>query len=433
MARVAISNVEIFDGEKVLPGRSSVHIAGEKIVGVGATPVGFEADEQIDGGGMTLMPGMISSHFHAEYDIKVATYFNQPVGTENPPGVAMLIAANSMRNALMSGYTGVISGACSYEIDQQLKMAMNEGILEGPRIIPCSKGLDSISHGYNDTAPWWKKMEAVGSYLWCSGPDEFRRAVREEVRKGAELIKIFPTTGHGGEEPHEIKGLMDDELQATVEAAHQRNVKVRAHVCYKEDMMKCIEYGVDIIDHGDEVDDDVIEAMLKHGTWFVPSMWLLQTFQDNGGATNINNLFELNETPKEAAWRRILENVKKASDAGVKMLAGDDYGLETTPHKPGEYSKELAFYVRKVGIEPAEVLKWATRNGAELMGTNAGIIAQDKVADLILVNGRPTENIELLIDVDNIKMIMLGGKQVKNTLNAQGAASQSPQLASSSI
>jgi imidazolonepropionase-like amidohydrolase len=417
MSRKTIFNVEIFDGEKSLPGRSSVHVSGDRIVAVGNTTGDFAADELIDGNGMTLMPGMTTCHFHAEFAyLKVETYFDHAVGTERPPGMLMLVAANSMKTALMSGYTGVIGAACSAQIDPQLKMAMNEGIIIGPRILPCSRGLDSPGHGLNDPAPWWKKMMAEGSFRFCDGPDEFRRAVRDEVRMGAEIIKIFPTTGHGAEEPHNIKGFTDDELRVTIEAAHQRNVKVRAHCCYRDDIFKCIEYGVDVIDHGDEIDDEIIELMIRKGTYFVPSMYNVKMLRAQT-QFNLHEAYDMNERRTDDAYYTTLENVKKASRAGVKVVSGDDYGLEAIPHALGEYSKEHPYYVDEVGVPATEVLTWATKNGAELLGQNSGMIAVGKLADLILVEGRPTEDIGCLVDVNNIRLIMLGGDVVKNTVD----------------
>jgi imidazolonepropionase-like amidohydrolase len=255
--------------------------------------------------------------------------------------------------------------------------------------------------------------------MFCSGPDEVQKAVRNEVRLGAEIIKIFATTGHGAEEPRNIKGFTTRELDAIVEAAHERNVKVRAHCVYRDDIIKCIEHGVDIIDHGDEIDDACIELMLRKGTYLIPSMYLMHTLRDHA-EYNVHEAFEVNERPSDATWIETLRNVKKASDAGVKMLIGDDYGLETLPHSEGTYLHELGFYVDHVGIAPADVLRWATKNGAELLGTNTGSIAAGKLADLIVVEGRPHEDITRLATTETIRLIMLGGKRVKDMLGGRG-------------
>lgn len=422
MDRITLSNAEIFDGEKALPGRSAVHIAGDKIVGVGPVPAGFEADETIDCTGMTVMPGMVSCHFHASMNyLKVSTFFDQPTGTERPPGVLMLAAANAMKAALMTGYTGVIGAGSSDYIDPQLKMALSEGIITGPRILPCSHGLDTVGHSLNDPAQmyWWKDVRKTGSFMFCSGPDEFQKAIRNEVRCGAEIIKIFATTGHGAEEPRNIKGFTTRELEAIVEASHERNVKVRAHCVYRDDIIKCINMGVDVIDHGDEIDDECIELMLKKGTYLIPSMYLMHTLRDHA-EYNVHEAYEVNERPADKTWQETLRNVKKASDAGVKMLIGDDYGLETMPHEEGGYLHELGFYVDHVGIASADVLRWATRNGAELLGANTGAVAAGKLADLIVVEGRPAEDIAALATTETIRLIMLGGKPVKNTLAERG-------------
>jgi imidazolonepropionase-like amidohydrolase len=422
MDRITLSNAEIFDGEKALPGRSAVHIAGDKIVGLGAAPSGFEADETIDCTGMTVMPGMVSCHFHASMNyLQIASYFDQPVGTERPPGVLMLAAANAMKAALMTGYTAVIGAGSSDYIDPQLKMAMAEGIIIGPRILPCSHGFDTPGHSLNDPANfyWWKDMRKTGSFMFCSGPDEFQKAIRNEVRCGAEMIKIFATTGHGAEEPRNIKGFTTRELAAIVEASHERNVKVRAHCVYRDDIIKCIEHGVDVIDHGDEIDDACIELMLKKGTYLIPSMYLLHRLRDHA-EYNVHEAHDLNERPEDATYRDQIRRMKQASDAGVKMLIGDDYGLEGMGHEEGGYLHELGYYVNEMGIAPADVLRWATKNGAELLGPHTGTVAAGKLADLIVVDGRPHEDISALATTETIRLIMLGGKAVKNTLADRG-------------
>jgi imidazolonepropionase-like amidohydrolase len=244
----------------------------------------------------------------------------------------------------------------------------------------------------------------------CDGPDEFRRAVREEIKKGVDIIKLYPTGGHGLPWPAEVMTMSFDELEAAAQAAHERGRKIRGHIVSKKGILAAVKAGIDVVDHGDLMDDECIEAMAKAGTFVVPSLYfpfkVVEECRKTGGSSW--GMAEKMERAFEVASRTL----PKAQDAGVKLVVGDDFGAAPLLH--GEYTRELEAYI-KVGMSPLEVITWATRNGADLMGMkdDLGTIEPGKLADMLVVNGNPARDITLFQDRTNLDMIMKGGQFVE--------------------
>ena len=250
------------------------------------------------------------------------------------------------------------------------------------------------------------------------GPDAFRRAIREEVKRGAEIIKIFASTGHGLPPARYSMELSEDELAAAISAAHERGVKVRAHLARKDAILAAVRLGMDVVDHGDGLDQECIDLMLEKGTFLVPSLYfphrVLQTSQ--GPATE----------EMRSDLGRMLDIVPRANELGLKMVLGDDYGA--TPLAHGEYGGEPEFYVKEVGIPALDVLRWATRNGAAMMGMGAelGVLKPGYLADLLVVNGDPLADMGLLKSRDSLLAIVKDGAFVKNELDVSAQAPGTP-------
>lgn len=367
-------------------------------------------DRVIELGGKTVMPGMHTCHFHASYDGYTLEIF--PIGIDMPPGVLILRAANVVRSALMTGFTSIVGAGGGDDIDAQLVMAIEAGIIEGPRIMPCSRDFGTRG-GYIDLSKWWWKLGNVGVSRLLSGPEEFRDAAREEIKRGARIIKLYVTGGHGNVNTTTTE-FSQEELEAVVGAVHERGHLVRAHCAWKREILQCIEAGVDVIDHGDELDGEVIDAMVEAGTFLVPSALFLEKL------LQIEELRVPGTEEMIATTERELENLKtwlpRAQAAGVKLLLGDDYGTAPLPH--GDYTEEMEFYVKQFGISSFEVIQWATVNGAALEGTSdeLGTLAEGKLADLLVVDGDPSVDIAVLRNPDNLLMIMKDGKPVKDEL-----------------
>jgi imidazolonepropionase-like amidohydrolase len=393
---LTFTNARVFDGRRMLPGQTSVALDGNRIAAVGEGPA---SGPVIDLGGMTLLPGLITSHLHADFfKFTLADGLSgEPLGKELPPNVLMAVGVRTCRVLLESGFTGYVGASCSNEVDAQLKIAIAEGIVPGPRIRACSHHLGTTAD-LNDSRKWWRRFETPGTDLFLDGPEAMRRQVREEIRKGAETIKFFASSGHGFV-GRTVRNMERDEIRALVEAAHQRGAKVRAHVCDKAMILECLELGVDVIDHGDEVDEEVIEAMVRAGAFWVPSQVYAKCLLDLGWGDPGGIM--------QGLYDNVRRMLPRAQKAGVKLLVGDDYSgvlrdqIADDPldHQVGCYGREFAYYAAIEGLSPAEVLAWGTANAGELLlgGTDrVGVVEAGALADLIVVDGDPLADLSLL-------------------------------------
>jgi len=411
MSRTVFQGANLLDGDHPARPGTSVVVEGDQITHVGAGAVDTRPDDRvIELGGRTLMPGLISCHFHSSYHN--ITIQPVPLGVEKPAGYLMLCAANNVRTALHCGITSVVSaGANAGDIDAQLKMAIEDGIVEGPRLVAGSRGLDSVG-GYTDTESWWWELGNRGAQRFANGPNEFREVVRDEIKRGAEMIKVFPSGGHAVPEAEGAMGLTRAELATIVKTAHQRGKKVRAHCAWRNVILECIRTGVDVIDHGDQMDEACIDAMARAGTFLVPSMFFTQQMLSPDAALAMAT--EEQMAPIRAEFDNMRKRVPEAQAAGVKLVLGDDYGIIVLPH--GRYAEELEFYVKTVGIAPLDVIRWATKNGGELVGLPVGTLEPGKLADLLVVDGDPSIDVAVLQDRTNLHAILKGGTFIKDAL-----------------
>ncbi len=414
MARVVFKQANLLDGASAAQSEVAVVVEGERITWLG-TDEALEprsGDRVIDLDGKTLMPGMFSCHFHASYADYALEIF--PLGIDKPPGYLTLRAAKAVRSALMAGFTSIVGAGGGDDIDAQLKMAIEDGLIEGPRIMAGSRDFTTRS-GYVDLANWWWQLGNVGAGLVRNGPEAFREAARDEIGRGAEIIKLYLTGGHGNINTG-VREFSRDELEAVVRTVHERGRKVRAHCAWRPAILECIEVGVDVVDHGDEIDLECIDRMARAGTVLVPSALYLDRLLGLDELRTPENAALVETAVRELA--NLMERVPEANKAGVKIVLGDDYGTVLLPH--GSYAEELAFYVKRFGIAPLDVIRWATVHGAELMGREGelGTVEAGKLADLLVVDGDPSVDITVLTDAHNIKAILKGGAFVKDELTS---------------
>lgn len=412
MGRLIFADANLLDGEHPTRPGSTVVVEGDRITSVGDVVVGAGPDDRVvDLAGRTLMPGMVTCHFHATYDELGAK--PAPFGLEQPPAYQALVAARNVETALRCGFTGVVSAGAPHDIDASLKRAIEDGLVAGPRFLAGSRDVSTTGHA-NDNAPWYWELQAWGAIRRVDGPDEVRKAVRDEIKRGAEIIKLFVTGGHGVMAPRAQIEMTRDELTAAIDTAHERGALIRGHIANKRALLMAVEAGIDVVDHGDELDTECISALAETGTFLVPSVFFPKTLAEQMGPG-------LGFTD---AMRADVEHMCKmlpdAEAAGVRLLLGDDYGAMGFPH--GRYGAELAVYVEDAGIAPADVIRWATKHGAELMGKGdeLGTIEEGNLADLVVVDGDPSDDVTLLADPENMLAIVKDGAFVKDALTVAG-------------
>lgn len=433
-ARVVFKNANLIDGEHPARPKMTIAICGERIEAV-CPDAAFQAratDEVHDLEGRSLMPGMVQSHFHSHFGAFGEGVTAPSLGLEAAPAYLSMLAASNAELALECGFTGAIGSSNAHAIDVSLKEAILAGFVKGPRYLAGSREIITTGEAsdFVNNRNFFMELGHTGLSYKANGSDEWCLAARTEAGRGCDVIKISAGPGHGSSAARDVLYPTLDELNALVQAAHKLGKKVRAHAPSRTSILECARAGVDIIDHADRIDEECVEAILEAGSFVVPSMLWSERFLElaeswDHDATPLPISEGFPETPDEvrARIRGVREDfdytsraMPAAARAGVKMVIGDDFGTPIMPH--GDYIPEFELYVKRLGIPPLDVLRWATQNGAALMGLGeeTGTIEAGKLADLLIVDGDPLVDINCLADREKLQAILLGGTWIKNDL-----------------
>jgi imidazolonepropionase-like amidohydrolase len=410
-SRIHFNNVTLLDGLTPAQYGVSVVIEDERIISISDAPIEAGPDDAVfDLTGQTVMPGMYSCLFHASYD-NVNSILS--LDLNHPPTMLTLIAAKNLRMLLMSGYTGAVGAGCSHYIDVTLRNAVNMGLIPGPRLMACGGAVVTTGDS-GDSYPSWWELGIQGLGRPCDGEDEFRKTVREEIKNGVDIVKLFVTGGHGQPLSGDRMSMTEAELRAAIDAAHSRGKKIRGHIAGKQGILTAAKAGIDIIDHADGIDQECIDAMVEHGTTLVPSVYQAWHLIDAESRDDFTYSSALPD--KEASFEAHRQWLPVADAAGIPILLGDDFGLGWMPH--GTYGREF-LALNALGIDPLTVIRWATLNGAAFHGhaDDVGSIEAGKRADLLMVDGAPGEDIRVLADSDNMLAVMKNGHFEKCSLH----------------
>jgi imidazolonepropionase-like amidohydrolase len=381
--------------------KAAVIIDGDTIKAVGTQsaltmPAGAK---RLDLGDKTLVPGMIDMHVHLDANPRYGGYTNLQF-TDN---FWAMQATTNARTMLMAGFTTVRNVGSENYNDVALKQAIEEGLIEGPRIVPAANALGATG-GHCDSTylpPSFKsKSPAVGD-----GPQELRQKVREQRKYGAEVIKVCATGGvfSRNTEPGQQQ-LHEEELRAIVDEANMWGLKTAAHAHGAAGIKAAIKAGITTIEHASLIDAEGIKLAKERGTWLSMDIYNTDYTQAEGKK---NGVLEDNLRKDREIADVQRENFRKAHAAGVKMVLGTDAGV--MPH--GDSAKQLATMVR-YGMTPMQAIQAATTNAAQALGRekNLGAIAAGRFADIIAVSGDPSSDVRLLESVD---FVMKGGKVVR--------------------
>jgi imidazolonepropionase-like amidohydrolase len=394
----------LFDGKSDSP-RKNVVIAvkGEKIREVGAPEAEVVAAELIDLPRKTCLPGLIDTHTHVllQGDITAADYDEQLL--KQSPEYRTILATVNARRALEYGFTSIrdVETEGAGYADADLKKAINNGVIPGPRMQVATRALDVT--GAYPLLGYAPNVHVPHGVQVVDGADEARKAVREQIMYGADWIKVYSDRSYRLRDD----GVLDDiptftleELKAIVDEAHRQRRKVASHAMALNGVHNSVEAGVDSIEHGNYIAPEDLKTMAAHGTFYVPTIFVGAYVAQGRAAEGA------------PVWVKMLavheDTFRRAIKAGVKIAFGTDAGGFAWTENPAQ---EFAYMV-KWGMTPAQAIRSATASAAELLGTSdqVGTIEAGKFADIVAVPGDPLADVTQLEKVD---FVMKGGVVAK--------------------
>jgi imidazolonepropionase-like amidohydrolase len=362
------------------------------------------ADGAVDLRRHTCLPGLIDLHVHLSNETNPQAYAE---GFRLNPEDFAFRSVGFAKKTLDAGFTTVRDLGGNLALS--LRNAINQGLLPGPRIIAAGKSL-ATTGGHADPLNGVSR-DILHSFGYpgpedgvISGPLEARRAVRQRYKEGSDMIKLTATGGvlsfaKSADNPQ----FMEDEVEAIVRTARDYGYKVAAHAHGAEGMKRAVLAGVDTIEHGTYMTDEVMKLMRERGTWYVPTLMAGAFVSEKSKQAGYYP--EIVRPKAAAVGPKISETTARAYKAGVKIAFGTDAGV--FPH--GQNAGEFALLV-EAGMSPAEALVAATRSAAEALGMQdeIGSLAVGKRADVVAVPGDPLQDIRLMQRVD---FVMKDGKR----------------------
>ncbi|HET8691415.1 MAG TPA: amidohydrolase family protein [Steroidobacteraceae bacterium] len=376
---------------------------GERIVAVGDRSVIPAGAKVVELKGLTLMPGFINCHEHPL--MYADDYQNAHLQASSAYKALMGLAA--LQRQLLAGWTSlrVMGDADVYYANQDIRKTIDAGIFVGPRLTGAAHYL-SITGGGGDVNYFSPEQRVIADGLVVDGPEEIRKAVREEIKYGSDWIKLLVTGAYQsvGDDPRNV-AFSPEELRAAVEEAARHGVPVAAHAHAAEGIRQAVAAGVRSIEHGTFIDDEGIRMMAERGTFLVPTIYV-GDYYDEGEKLRAQ---DKNDDYIAHQRGKFLAAVGRAHKAGVKVAVGIDLGGWMTD--PVVFVREMKVLV-EAGFTPMEAIQAGTRVGAELLrwDDRLGTVQAGKLADLVAVRGNPLEDMKAL---EAVEFVMANGRVVK--------------------
>jgi len=323
--------------------------------------------------------------------------------TNNPPAVEVFLARKGAQRTLEVGVTTVRDLGADQYMDIAMRDLINRGEMIGPRMFVCGYGL------YITNTPYKPGINPPAGGI-ADGVPEVLKVVRQQIAAGADVIKMYASTGTDDD----VTGFETynyEEIKAAVDAAHKFGKKIAIHSYGPDGARDAVRAGTDSLEHATDMDDATIQEMTKRGTFYVPTIDHNRYYLDNWQKIGYANGFQ---EKTKAFIERNLETARKAHKAGVKFAMGSD-AIYTMF---GQNTRELGWFV-KAGMTPEQALRTATTNAAELLGKEKelGAVAPGYFGDLVAVEGDPLADINVAIN--NVRWVMKAGAVVADKTKTQ--------------
>jgi imidazolonepropionase-like amidohydrolase len=384
-----------------------VLVEGDKISDVGpreGVTVPREA-QVIDGTGMTVMPGLIDSHIH------LTGRRRGDVTGRFDTVLSVVRAISDAQNILEHGVTA--ARCCGSPYTPAIKKAIEEGTIQGPRLITAGSYISqTFGHGDVHSLPleWVKDTRVI-----ADGVAECRRAVREQLRRGADFIKVMAGGGTGSQlDELEYPQFSPEELRAMVYEAHCVGKRVAAHAHGQVPITHALACGVDCIEHGTAISEEAARTVAESGRFIVRNCYTpIRAHERTNGFTEMAEYTEWGFRRQKINYEHNKTTVRLCRELGVKQAIGPDVG-GSEPYDG--IPNTLWAFMELGGYTAQEAISCCTKTGSEVLclDDQIGTLEKGKLADLIVVDGNPLEDVKVLIPKENIKLVMKGGKAVVN-------------------
>jgi imidazolonepropionase-like amidohydrolase len=427
--RQALVGALLIDGTGADPIEDAVLAVEDGVIAYAGTKTAYsfvEGETVIDISGRTLMPGIIDCHCHLG-----GTSFPDEDNWVLEPDIYKAIASVHQANAMLQH--GITSVRDISVHGTHLRKAITAGIVDGPRIVPCWRGL-SRTGGHGDAAGVPAELVRT-SHPWgivADGVDECRKITREIVKQGSRCIKIWASGGGLHEnEPEDAQHYSYEELKAVVDEANLVHLPVCAHCECASSALDAVKAGVWSIEHGEDLDEETIALMAERGVSLIPTLVLMvEWFEWSGEGGCYGDMYIPGggDLPTDKQSLRVIHdrqlagNLMAAKEAGIRIgLGSDTFCTGLTPY--GQQSLNEVHCLVQAGLTKMEALVAATKSGAEILKIEnvTGTLETGKAADYIVLDVNPLEDISA-IDVNNMVLIAKEGRPVRNPLSLLAAA-----------
>ncbi len=404
MDAMLFRNVRIWSADGTPPYPGELLVAGGRIAAIApaASPVtGAAGALEIDGGGGTLMPGMVDGHSHLSFTDIVS---GAELGTI-PPEEHTLATMHNAAKILAAGFTGAYGAASAkIRLDVVIRNEIEAGRIPGPRLRAASPEI-TVTGGLGDANLLHMARESFG--LVADGPDALVRAVRLCAREGVDNIKLN-ISGLDVEDA-ELTVMKEEEVRIAVETAHEMGKKVSAHARAAESVKRAVRCGVDVIYHCDYADEEALDLLecARDRIFCAPAIGHMHGLLHEAAA--------FGHSPERARARGIDRLIEASARShremhrrGVPIAIGGDYGFASNPH--GRNARDIEHFMQYFGFSAEAALQAATRVGGAMMANETGRLREGWRADLLLVDGDPLADVRLLQQPERLELIVKGGR-----------------------